>query len=349
MDTISIITATYNSEKTIRSCLESVASQTVLRNVEHIIIDGKSTDNTLSVVSEFTHVTRIISEPDRGIYHAFNKGIIAASGNIIYFLNSDDELATPETLDKVLEQFSDEIDYVHGRILIFDEVTKMVRISEAYRGQSDYRPKHPAFFCRKMLFEHIGLFNECLTIAADSYFMRKVVTMYNGKYLDDVITRFRMGGCSTLERNFLKMAYEDKAIDLLLGENNALTTLEQQNASFRSANVSLKKLVRKAQNRSLFYQEQLVGKTVAIFGFMELSLIVKDILGGIDVGVCCFLTSAAQGVDIVEGIPVLPMQDATAVGINIVINCVEGSHEESVSKMITESLPGVSVISWREL
>ena len=85
---ISIITATYNSEKTIKTNLKSILNQTY-KEVEHIIIDGNSNDKTISIVKKYLH-TKIISEPDKGIYHAMNKGIHAASGDIIAFLNSDD-------------------------------------------------------------------------------------------------------------------------------------------------------------------------------------------------------------------------------------------------------------------
>src|SRR6187551_1615082 len=87
--TVSIITATYNSEKTIKHTLTSIASQDY-RHIEHIIIDGQSTDNTLSIIREFPHVTKIISETDSGIYDAMNKGLQVCTGEIIGLLNSDD-------------------------------------------------------------------------------------------------------------------------------------------------------------------------------------------------------------------------------------------------------------------
>lgn len=349
MTKVSIITATYNSGKTIDSCLQSVASQTIIGSVEHIIVDGRSSDATLSVVNGFPHVSKVISEPDRGIYHAFNKGVLAASGDIIYFLNSDDELADSEALEKIMKHFSDDVDYVHGRILFFDEATKVEKVSEPYIGQIGYRPKHPAFFCRRRVFDYTGLFNECLSIAADSYFMRKVVAHFNGKYLDDVIARFRIGGCSTLEGNFLKMANENKAVDLLLGDASSLTNHEKVNATLRSANVSLKKLVRKALTKSLSCQTAFYEKKIAVFGFMELSLIVKDILSGINISVSCFLTSSVQRMDAVEGIPVRTLQDAEGEGIDIVINCIEGAHALDIDELISHYLPSADVIRWKDL
>ena len=86
---ISIITVTYNSEKTIKTTLNSVACQS-WGDIEHIIINGQSTDKTLSIIKNYPHITKVISEKDRGIYDAMNKGILNATGDVIGFLNSDD-------------------------------------------------------------------------------------------------------------------------------------------------------------------------------------------------------------------------------------------------------------------
>ena len=97
---ISIITVCYNSEETINKTLNSVASQ-VYDNIEHIIIDGKSTDRTINIVKEYFHIKKIISESDNGIYHAMNKGLEIATGDIIGFLNSDDFYASNHVLKKI--------------------------------------------------------------------------------------------------------------------------------------------------------------------------------------------------------------------------------------------------------
>ena len=86
---VSIITVTYNSADTLQSCIDSVASQSY-NNIEHIVIDGSSKDNTLEIIQKNTSVSRYISEPDNGLYHAMNKGLKLASGDVIGFLNSDD-------------------------------------------------------------------------------------------------------------------------------------------------------------------------------------------------------------------------------------------------------------------
>ncbi|MBP6680302.1 MAG: glycosyltransferase, partial [Saprospiraceae bacterium] len=100
---VTIVTATYNSEKTIRDTLSSVASQDYPR-IEHVIVDGLSTDNTLAIVREFPHVSRIISEKDKGIYDAMNKGINSSAGDIIGMLNSDDFYVSNDVISKVVEK-----------------------------------------------------------------------------------------------------------------------------------------------------------------------------------------------------------------------------------------------------
>ena len=103
---VSIITATYNSAATFADTLRSVESQTY-KDIEHIIVDGQSNDATLEIVSEFPHVTKVISEKDNGIYDAMNKGIKLATGEILGILNSDDFYIYSDVLQNIVEQFED--------------------------------------------------------------------------------------------------------------------------------------------------------------------------------------------------------------------------------------------------
>ncbi len=117
-----IITATYNSSVTVRDTLESVASQEY-KDVEHIIIDGLSKDQTLAIVKEFGHVSAVFSEPDKGIYDAMNKGIAKASGDIVGILNSDDFYFDEKVLSRVAEVFEQTgCDAVYGDLLYIDQV-----------------------------------------------------------------------------------------------------------------------------------------------------------------------------------------------------------------------------------
>ena len=171
---ISLVTATFNSSKTIRTTLESVANQS-WPNIEHIIIDGGSSDNTLSIVNEFQHVSKVISEKDKGIYDAMNKGIKNASGKVIGFLNSDDWFANDFVIDEIARNFEGtNIDAVYGDLEFVknedDNNPRRMWISEEYKDNffsKGWVPPHPTFYAKLSVYEKFGLFNANLKFAAD--------------------------------------------------------------------------------------------------------------------------------------------------------------------------------------
>ena len=132
MLTITIITVAYNSEKTIADTLRSVSKQTY-PHIEHIIVDGGSKDNTMSVVREFKHITKTISEPDYGVYDAMNKGLRMATGNVIGFLNSDDIYADDMVLERIANVFeSKDIDSLYSDLDFFENhADNVVRVWNA--------------------------------------------------------------------------------------------------------------------------------------------------------------------------------------------------------------------------
>jgi len=141
---VSIITVCYNSSKTIYKTLESVRNQK-FKNFEHIIIDGKSTDNTLEICSSFSHIKKIISEKDNGVYDAFNKGIACAEGDIIGFLNSDDVYYNNKSLDLIVQNFNHNIDCVFGNLLYINykgEVVRRWKSKTFKKGRSQVWQKH---------------------------------------------------------------------------------------------------------------------------------------------------------------------------------------------------------------
>lgn len=119
LPTISIITICYNSAKTIRKTLDSVAKQTYPK-IEHIIIDGKSTDDTLKIVAEYPHISAVYSEKDEGIYDAMNKGIDKATGDYLWFLHSDDQIYANNTLELAFAKHNNE-DFVYGKTMMVNE------------------------------------------------------------------------------------------------------------------------------------------------------------------------------------------------------------------------------------
>jgi glycosyltransferase involved in cell wall biosynthesis len=205
MRTISIITATYNAVKTIRNCLDCVRDQSV--EVEHILIDGMSEDYTLDIVKEYdSHLAKVVSEPDQGIYDAMNKGLKLAEGDIIGILNADDFYPTKDILAKVIKAFDDpEVGACYGDLLYVDGVdtNKIVRNwrSGSFSPGKFYwgwMPPHPTFFVRRSVYEKHGLFNTELGSAADYEIMLRflVKNKIKAAYIPEVLVKMRTGGIS---------------------------------------------------------------------------------------------------------------------------------------------------------
>lgn len=201
---ISIITACYNSSSTIRDTLASVAAQDY-KNIEHIIIDGASTDSTVKIVREFPHVNTIISETDKGIYDAMNKGIAMATGDVVGILNSDDVYMHPQVISKVMASFAYNADAVYGDLqyVKYNNLDKVTRTwhSGGFSKRKFYfgwMPPHPTFFVRKEIYDRVGSFNTSLRSAADYEFMLRVLLKnnYNVLYIPEVLVKMRTGGMS---------------------------------------------------------------------------------------------------------------------------------------------------------
>ena len=216
---ISIITATYNSAVTVRDTLACIAGQQY-PHIEHIIIDGSSKDNTLDIVKEFPHVATVISEKDKGIYDAMNKGVQLATGDVIGILNSDDFYTSPAVLSKVAATFEDKaVEAVYGDLQYVrqDNVGIVTRTWKAGTFQKKHlyygwMPPHPTFFVRKQVYEKAGLFNIALRSAADYELMLRVLLKHNAnvQYIPEVLVKMRTGGLSNASlRNRFKANKED--------------------------------------------------------------------------------------------------------------------------------------------
>ena len=171
---LSIVTASFNASGTIQDCFDCVRKQSV--KVEHILVDGKSKDSTLDIAKKYgSHLARVISEPDKGIYDAMNKGLKIADGEIIGILNADDFYPSDDTLAKVIKAFDDtEVEACYGDLLYVDglDIDRTVRYwrSGPYNYKKFYNgwmPPHPTFFVRRSVYEKYGLFNLELGSAAD--------------------------------------------------------------------------------------------------------------------------------------------------------------------------------------
>lgn len=218
----SIITITYNAEKTIQKTLESVAAQSY-KNIEHIIIDGNSSDNTVKICESYPHISTLISEKDRGIYDAFNKGIKLASGDLIGFLNADDVFYDSHALCELVKAFDKDTDCVFGNVVYMNHQGTIVR---RWKGQPFFKgafkkgrmPAHPTFYCRRSVYKKLGGYKENFKIAGDFELMLRFLEN-NGvtsKYLDQVFVKMLTGGISNngLESKFQILMEEFKAFKI---------------------------------------------------------------------------------------------------------------------------------------
>jgi glycosyltransferase involved in cell wall biosynthesis len=204
---ISIITATYNSEAHIADCVRSVNSQTY-DNIEHIIIDGASKDNTVKIIEETPNrVAKIVSEPDKGIYDAMNKGIRMATGDVIGILNSDDFFTSDDVIEKVVDTFNNnDIDALYGDVHFVDpnDLNKCVRyyssaIFKPPLFRFGFMPAHPSFYMKRECYEKHGLYALDYKISSDfdllvRYILKEKI---NCKYLKKDFVTMRTGGVST--------------------------------------------------------------------------------------------------------------------------------------------------------
>ncbi|MBY6219389.1 glycosyltransferase family 2 protein [Marinobacter nauticus] len=205
---VSVITVCYNSEKTIASTLDSIASQTH-DNIEHVIVDGGSTDGTINIVKQKLRDGDVfVSEPDEGLYDAMNKGVDLATGDIVGVLNSDDFYESDDAVATVVEMFrhTPEADLVFGDVVFVspDNLNKVIRLYRAahfrpWKLRFGWMPPHPATFVRKSAYERVGKYRLDMRIAADyDMFVRwLLVAGLKWQYLDRVLVRMRAGGVST--------------------------------------------------------------------------------------------------------------------------------------------------------
>jgi glycosyltransferase involved in cell wall biosynthesis len=203
---VSIITVAFNAFNTIRVALESVLAQDYT-NLEYIVVDGGSGDGTQDIINEYSHkITKFISEPDKGIYDAMNKGIQLSTGDFIAFLNADDFYGHDKVISLVAKALHESsADVLYGDLVYVDkeDTNKIVRFWKS----GDYKPgdflggwmpPHPTFFARRDLFILYGNFNLKLKSSADYELMLRFIHKKKAKvaYLPEVLVKMRIGGAS---------------------------------------------------------------------------------------------------------------------------------------------------------
>ena len=200
---ISLITVSYNSENTIETTFKSVIDQTY-SNIEYIVIDGGSTDNTLKIIEKYSElITILVSEQDNGLYDAMNKGISLATGDVIGLINSDDLFCDPDALNKVAKVFKKNktLDSVYADLFYVSQqdINKISRrwVSGIQRKfKYGWHPAHPTFYIKKSIYDRFGLFDLSFKLAADFEIMLRFLDKHNisTTYLKEPLVKMRLGG-----------------------------------------------------------------------------------------------------------------------------------------------------------
>ncbi|MDA3924640.1 MAG: glycosyltransferase family 2 protein [Kiritimatiellae bacterium] len=216
---ISIITACFNSVAVISHAMDSILSQT-WKEIEYIVVDGGSSDGTVDVIKayepNFNGRIRWISEADEGLYDALNKGIRMATGDVIGILNADDFLPNKDVVENIAKYFCSDnsLDAVYSDIQFVNQtcITKPTRYYSSryfrpFMARFGYLPAHPSFYCKKEVFERLGLYKLDYKIAADHELLIRFLVKENicARYISLVSVKMRQGGISTESQESTKV------------------------------------------------------------------------------------------------------------------------------------------------
>ena len=200
---ISIITVSYNSEATIETTFQSVANQTH-DNIEYIVVDGGSTDGTLDLITKYSkHISKWVSEPDKGLYDAMNKGIAMATGDVVGLINSDDLFCDNKAIEKVMNVFTNNstLDSVYADLFYVSQnnTNNIVRrwiTGEQKKFKKGWHPAHPTFYIKKDIYKKHGDFDLSYKLAADFEIMLRFLDRYkiSTQYLKEPLVKMRLGG-----------------------------------------------------------------------------------------------------------------------------------------------------------
>lgn len=354
---ISIITACYNSEKTIEQTIKSVINQTY-ENIEYIIVDGASTDGTMEIVEKYKdQIDIIISEPDEGIYDAFNKGALHATGDFVQYLGSDDYLIDDTAIFDIknIIQERPDVVIVYGGIIFKNDSTGYMSILNKEIDYSEFKRgtmiPHPATFTKREIMLKVGLFDSSYRIAADYDLTAKIFKKYADRifHFQRLVSVFRLGGISSqlLNKNLI-----NKEMNKSLLNNFGINDYKMREISNEEhLKVWLEKKNFEHKNITDFLKE--IGvKKVVIWGTGIVSNLLVPECEANNIQVEAFVDNDVQK----QGYRMnnILIQSSNwlleyGVFIDAIIFGFEGRHEEAVRKQLGYMNINIDSYSWREL
>ncbi len=356
---ISIITACYNSEKYIEDAIQSVLGQTY-PHIEYLIIDGASSDGTMEIINKYkSRISLVVSEPDKGVYDAFNKGIQRATGELVYFLNSDDYLYENDTVERMVSVFQerDDLNAVYGNILLKDDAVSVDQVYGRSFEREDfirgYMPPHQSLFVRKAMFEKYGGFNLKYRSSGDFDFISKLYLNEGTRmlYLNQIVAVFRRGGLSTNYRSrIIGLRETEQLIERHFGQKADLSSTEiQNNALYRCW---LESWVLRGRGITAALKNDGISNVV-IFGTMKTACYLHQDLIKEGFHVKAFIDNNPhmQG-KAIEGVRIVPSEwlHNNQDKVDAIIVSLENANDARVIEELKQAFgSGMRVVSWKEL
>ncbi len=360
---ISVITACLNSEQDIEQTIQSVIRQQNC-SLEYIIVDGGSTDATLSIIQQYaSSIDQVISEKDHGIYDAYNKGARLATGDVIYILNSDDHFYDDHVLEKitaVFEQNPQQI-AVYGNVLQVNQRTGTRRVAGHELTWDRLRQgnmiPHQGLFVKTALFKKYDYFDDTFRIAGDFDFFAKVFKDYEQytKYVNETIAIYKMEGISNTVRGRLLMNTEFRAVIAKYNET------QQVQASLAPTDVN-REYFKKWIELLLFQPEGCASAVlkhrgiqhVALFGSGDLAAYMQQDLQKSGIALQAFLdNNSATHTSLLNGVAIHSPEWLRTNNENVdaIIFAFEGNHDEAIKKQLSDMniSPLPLLISWKEV
>ncbi len=354
---ISVITACYNAASTIEQTIRSVLEQTY-EHIEYIVIDGNSNDNTLDIIKRYQDkIDIVISEPDQGIYDAFNKGARLASGQYIHYLNADDYFLHSDVITQAVREMNHlpEADIYYGGIMFKNDITDYFSILNRSISYDEFAKglmlPHPAMFTRKETMLAEGLFDTSYRIAADFELTAKIYKHHPERviHFPVLMTVFRLGGISSRASNQGMVDSEVQRVASRHFDHMIEATPDPDNAEYLK--MWLEKRVFEQKNISDPLLDKHL-KTVVLWGSGVVSNLLISDLQQNGISVSALIDNNVQKQNfIMNGVTIHSVEWllANQAQVDAIIFGFEGRHEQSVRtqlQMLGIELPS---LSWREL